>query len=94
MILSSSPLAGFLTVLCVCVCVCVLVCTCVMNAPVPSSIPLVALDQSAYLFAASIVSDSRPARHPVHPYSLLHKRKCTFGDTQVKYPFSLYSAST
>lgn len=36
---------------------CVCVCVCVMNGPVPGSVPLVALDQSAYLLAASIVGD-------------------------------------
>lgn len=32
-------------------------CVSVMNGPVPGSVPLVALDQSAYLLAASIVGD-------------------------------------
>ena len=46
---------------CLCVCIgvwlCAFVCVCVMNGPVPGNVPLVALDQSAYLLAASPASD-------------------------------------
>ena len=43
--------------MCVCVCVCVCVWGCVMNETVPGPGLRVALDQSAYLLAASSGSD-------------------------------------
>lgn len=38
-------------------CIFVCPCACVMNGPVPGNVPSVALDQSAYLLAASTASD-------------------------------------